>query len=162
RRVNPWSRRNRARRASQVTTRGLLEFAEGHWANAQRLLRRAAPHVEQPRINYLAAARAAHEQGEYRESDDLLREAYETTPDADGEMKGTRDQRRITRGQLKKARTSMTRVRKEHPRNHKALKLMGKLYLRLEDWERLEQLLPELRRNQQHAETEQLELERRV
>ncbi|MCP6105853.1 hypothetical protein NL392_35450, partial [Klebsiella pneumoniae] len=25
RRVNPWSRRNRARRANQVTTRGLLE-----------------------------------------------------------------------------------------------------------------------------------------
>lgn len=162
RRVNPWSRRNRARRASQVTTRGLLEFAEGHWANAQRLLRRAAPHAEQPLINYLAAARAAHEQGEYRESDDLLREAYETTPDADVAIAVTQAQLQISRGQLEQALATLTRVRKEHPRHLYALKLMGQLYLRLEDWERLEQLLPELRRHHLHTETEQLELERRV
>lgn len=162
RRVNPWSRRNRARRASQVTTRGLLEFAEGHWANAQRLLRRAAPHAEQPLINYLAAARAAHELGEYRESDDLLREAYETTPDADVAIAVTQAQLQISRGQLEQALATLTRVRKEHPRHLYALKLMGQLYLRLEDWERLEQLLPELRRHHLHTETEQLELERRV
>lgn len=162
RRVNPWSRRNRARRASQVTTRGLLEFAEGHWSNARRLLRRAAPHAEQPLINYLAAARAAHELGEYRESDDLLREAYETTPDADVAIAVTQAQLQISRGQLEQALATLTRVRKEHPRHLYALKLMGQLYQRLEDWERLEQLLPELRRHHLHSETEQLELERRV
>ena len=51
RRINPWSRQNRHRRAGVVTTRGLLEFAEGHWANSLRLLKRSAPHAEQPLIN---------------------------------------------------------------------------------------------------------------
>ena len=32
RRINPWSRRNLQQRASALATRGLLEFAEGHWS----------------------------------------------------------------------------------------------------------------------------------
>ena len=162
RRVNPWSRHNRARRANQVTTRGLLEFAEGHWSNSLRLLRRAAPHADQPLINYLAAARAAHEMQDYREADNLLREAYETTPNADVAIAVTQAQLQIARGQLEQALATLTRVRKEHPRHLYALKLMGQLYLRLEDWERLEQLLPELRRHHLYSETDQLDLERRV
>ena len=162
RRVNPWSRHNRARRANQVTTRGLLEFAEGHWANSLRLLRRSAPHADQPLINYLAAARAAHEIEDYRESDNLLREAYETTPQADVAIAVTQAQLQIARGQLEQALATLTRLRKEHPKHLYALKLMGQLYLRLEDWEQLEQLLPELRRHRLHSETDQLELERRV
>lgn len=162
RRVNPWSRRNRGRRASQVTTRGLLEFAEGHWDTSRKLLRRAAPHAEQPLINYLVAARAAHEMEDYRGSDDLLREAYETTPDADVAIAVTQAQLQISRGQLEQALATLTRVRKDHPKHLYALKLMGQLYLRLEDWERLEQLLPELRKHRLHSETDQLALERQV
>lgn len=162
RRVNPWSRHNRSRRANQVTTRGLLEFAEGHWTNSLRLLRRAAPHAEQPLINYLAAARAAHEIEDYREADNLLREAYETIPDADVAIAVTQAQLQIARGQLEQALATLARVRKEHAKHLYALKLMGQLYLKLEDWEQLEQLLPELRRHRLHSEAEQLELERRV
>lgn len=162
RRVNPWSRRNRGRRANQVTTRGLLEFAEGHWSNSLRLLRRAAPHAEQPLINYLAAARAAHELEDYREADDLLRQAHETTPNADVAIAVTQAQLQIARGQLEQALATLTRVRKDHPKHLYALKLMGQLYLRLEDWERLEQLLPELRRNHLYSEADQVALERQV
>lgn len=162
RRVNPWSRRNRARRANQVTTRGLLEFAEGHWSSAVKLLRRSAPHADQPLINYLAAARAAHEMEDYAESDNLLREAHETTPQADVAIAVTQAQLQISRGQLEQALATLTRVRKDHPRHLYALKLMGQLYLRLEDWERLEQLLPELRRHKLHSEADQLALEKRV
>ena len=40
--VNPWSRRNRARRGLLASQRGLLELAAGRWPHALRLLRRAA------------------------------------------------------------------------------------------------------------------------
>ena len=39
RRINPWSRRNLQQRAGALATRGLLEFAEGHWKQAVRLLK---------------------------------------------------------------------------------------------------------------------------
>lgn len=160
--VNPWSRQNRGRRANQVTTRGLLEFAEGHWANSLRLLRRGAAHSEQPLINYLAAARAADELEDYREADNLLREAYETNPEADVAIAVTQAQLQISRGQLEQALATLTRLRKEHPKHLYALKLMGQLYLRLEDWERLEQLLPELRKQKLYSAADQDALERRV
>ncbi|MEE3157459.1 MAG: heme biosynthesis HemY N-terminal domain-containing protein [Pseudomonadota bacterium] len=51
RRINPWSRRNLQNRANLLATRGLLEFAEGHWQQSLRLLKRSAPHAELPLIN---------------------------------------------------------------------------------------------------------------
>lgn len=162
RRINPWSRHNRERRANQVATRGLLEFAEGHWSNALRLLKRSAPHTEQPLINYLAAARAAHELEDYVESESLLREAYETIPKADVAIAVTQAQLQIARGQLEQALATLTRLRKDHPKHLYALKLMGQLYARLEDWQRLEQLLPELRRHKLLKPADQQALEHQV
>ena len=162
RRVNPWSRRNRERRAHKMATRGLLEFAEGHWTNAHKMLKRSAPHTEQPLINYLAAARAAHELEDYTESDGLLREAYETTPRADVAIAVTQAQLQIARGQHEQALATLTRLRKDHPSHLYALKLMSQLYVRLEDWPRLQQLLPELRKQKVLSEAEQQVLEHQV
>ncbi|PAU88105.1 heme biosynthesis protein HemY [Pseudomonas sp. WN033] len=162
RRINPWSRRNRQRRANEVATRGLLEFAEGHWATALRLLKRSAPQAELPLINYLAAARAAHEMEDYAECDSLLREAYESNPKADVAIAVTQAQLQIARGQLEQALATLTRLRKQHPKHLYALKLMSQLYLRLEDWDRLEQLLPDLRRHKVLKAADQQALEHQV
>ncbi|KKN93973.1 hypothetical protein LCGC14_0192370 [marine sediment metagenome] len=162
RRINPWSRHNRHRRANVVTTRGLLEFAEGHWANAMRMLKRSAPHAEQPLINYLAAARAANEIEDYVECDNLLRAAYETTPNADVAVAVTQAQLQMARGQLEQALATLTRLRKDHPSHLHALKLMSQLYVRLEDWPRLKLLLPELRKHKVLRPAEQDLLEHQV
>ena len=162
RRINPWSRRNLQQRASALATRGLLEFAEGHWKQAVRLLKRSAPHSELPLINYLAAARAANELEDYAESDALLREAYEVTPEADVAIAVTQAQLQMVRGQFEQALATLTRLRKDHPKHLYALKLMSQVYLRLEDWARLLELLPELRRQNALREDELQALERRV
>ncbi|TVP89255.1 MAG: heme biosynthesis protein HemY [Pseudomonadaceae bacterium] len=162
RKINPWSRHNRQRRAHQVTTRGLLEFAEGHWKTAQRLLHRAAPAADQPLINYLAAARAAHEQGDYAGADELLREAYESTPKAEVAIAVTQAQLQLARGQYEQALATLTRLRKRYPKHVFALKLMSRLYLRLQDWERLEALLPELRKQKVLPADDLQQLEREV
>lgn len=162
RRLNPWSQHNRERRANVVTTRGLLEFAEGHWAKSMSLLKRSAPHSEQPLINYLAAARAANELENYAECDNLLREAHETTPKAEVAVAVTQAQLQIVRGQYEQALATLTRLRKDHPRHLYALKLMSQLYVQLEDWPRLQQLLPELRKQKVLSQLEQDALEHRV
>lgn len=162
RRINPWSRRNRQRRASTATTRGLLEFAEGHWDKSLRLLKRSAPQAEQPLINYLAAARAANELENYAECDGLLREAYETTPQAEVAIAVTQAQLQIARGQLEQALATLTRLLKEHPRHLYALKLKAQLYVRLEDWQRLREMLPTLRKHKVLRESEQEALEHQV
>lgn len=162
RRINPWSRRNRRRRASAVTTRGLLEFAEGHWDKSLRLLKRSAPQAEQPLINYLAAARAANELEEYAECDGLLREAYETTPQADVAIAVTQAQLQMARGQFEQALATLTRLLKTHPRHLYALKLKSQLYVRLEDWQQLREMLPALRKHKVLRSAEQEALEHQV
>ena len=162
RRINPWSRRNLQNRANLLATRGLLEFAEGHWQQSLRLLKRSAPHAELPLINYLAAARAANELEDYPECDALLREAYETTPKADVAIAVTQAQLQIARGQLEQALATLTRLRKEHPKHLYALKLLSQVYVRLEDWHSLLDLLPELRRQKVLREEDQQALERQV
>jgi len=53
--INPLSRIIASGAHSGGHPAGFLEFAEGHWSNALRLLKRSAPHIpEQPLINYLA------------------------------------------------------------------------------------------------------------
>ncbi|MEB3734659.1 hypothetical protein ULF88_12275 [Halopseudomonas pachastrellae] len=126
------------------------------------LLKRSAPHAELPLINYLAAARAANELEDYPECDALLREAYETTPKADVAIAVTQAQLQIARGQLEQALATLTRLRKEHPKHLYALKLLSQVYVRLEDWHSLLDLLPELRRQKVLREEEQQALERQV
>ena len=162
RRINPWSRRNLQQRANVIATRGLLEFAEGHWKSALRLLKKSAPHAELPLINYLAAARAAQEMEDYSECDNLLREAYESTPNADVAIAVTQAQLQMGRGQHEQALATLTRLRKDHPKHLYALKLMSQAYLRLEDWTRLLELLPELRKHQVLKPEDQEVLEYRV
>ena len=54
------------RRASKHFTRGLIEMAEGNWARGERMLTRGIRNSETPLLNYLAAARAAQNQGQGR------------------------------------------------------------------------------------------------
>ena len=72
-----WIARGNERRARRRTTRGLLALAEGNWPRARKLLSSSASHADTPLINYLAAAQAAFESGDYEAVDELLRKAFE-------------------------------------------------------------------------------------
>ena len=144
--VNPWSRRNRSRRAQQAAQRGLLELAAGRWSHALRLLRRAAEQGSQPLVSYLAAARAASELGEHATADGLLDQAREREPKAvlAGDLARVRLQ--LERGEQQAALATLLRIREQHPRHPHALKLLQQLYVELGDWSGVCALLPDLAR----------------
>ena len=161
--VNPWSGRNRARRVQLAAQRGLLELDAGRWSQALRLLRRAAEHSPQPLVAYLAAARAASELGEHATADQLLEQARQREPKAAVAVALTQAQLQIARGDDEQALATLLPVRDQHPRHPYALKLLQQLYLRLENWAALCELLPELRRQKllNNAELDALELRAR-
>lgn len=160
--VNPWSRRNRARRAQQAARRGLLELAAGRWSHALRLLRHAAAQGQQPLVASLAAARAASELGEHAMADQLLEQARQDDPKAEVAVALVQAQLLSERGDARGALTSLQRVRERHPRHPRALRQQQQLYLQLEDWPALCELLPELRRQKLLSEEVLQELERRA
>src|SRR5690554_2361484 len=160
--VANWVSRGKERRARRRTTQGLLALAAGNWPRARKLLTAAASHADTPLINYLAAAQASFESGDYEAVDELLRKAFESTPGSDMAVGITQAQLQLAGNRLEQALATLIRLRKQSPHHPFVLKLLKNTYLRLEDWRELSKLLPELQKRSVMPESELSELERLV
>lgn len=155
-RLRATRRRERARRG---LTRGLIELAEGRWAQGERLLVRSAKRSQTPLLNYLAAARAAQMQRAYARRDEYLRRAIESDPQADVAVGLTQAELQLAHRQFEHSLATLNHLKQLAPRHSYADRLLARLYRRLEDWEPLFELLPGLRRAEvlEAAELEELE-----
>lgn len=138
-----------ARRTEQERrrmVRGLIEMAEGRWEAAEKLLVRHVEGSETSLLNYLAAARAAQQIGAYERRDRYLRAAIEENPEADVAVSLTQAELQLAHEQYEHALATLTRLHGLRPRHTYVMKLLSRLYRKLEDWERLAELIPELRR----------------
>ncbi len=143
-------RRNRRGRHSEKSrrglTRGLIEMAEGRWEQAEKYLTHHAAESHTSLLNYLSAARAAQQAGAYERRDRYLRAAIEENPEADVAVSLTQAELQLAHHQTEHALATLTRLRGLAPQHTYVMKLLARLYVELEDWERLSELLPELRR----------------
>jgi HemY protein len=160
--VNPWSRRNRSRRVQVAIEHGQLDLAEGRWASAQRHLHRAAEAERQPLLYYLGAARAANEQGQYEESDNLLERALERQPQAELAIALSHAQLQTDRGDTDGALVTLQAMHERHPHNVQTLRQLQRLHQQRGDWSAVIRLLPELRKDKVLPASELAELERRA
>ena len=139
--------RYRSGRAGQKLTRGMIEVAEGNLARGEKLLGRAARSSDSPLFNYLQAARAAHLQGQDERRDEWLRIAYTETPEASNAVLLTQAEFQLDRGHYEQALATLQRI-EDNSRDHSyAADLLGRIYYRLEDWDKLGELLPRLQKN---------------
>ncbi|WP_027857484.1 heme biosynthesis HemY N-terminal domain-containing protein [Marinobacterium jannaschii] len=132
--------------AQRKTLKGLMALSEGNWPKAQKLLSQAAERSELPLVNYLAAAQAAHEQGQGQQSDYLLQQARETTPEAEVAVGIVQSQIQLSRGELEPCLANLLKLRQLAPKNSVILKLLKDVQIRLGDWEAVSRLLPELKK----------------
>lgn len=144
-------------KARKRTNAGLLAYLEGNWREAARLLKRSAIYSDTPLVNFLAAARAQHEQGNYKEAEQLLQQAYEQSKDAEFPIGIAKAQMELDQNQLESALATLIRLKAIQPHHPFVIKLLRNVYMRLEDWKQLIQLLPELRKqeyvDQAHLDT---------
>lgn len=152
--LNVFSGAGRDKRALKATVKGLLLMAEGQWRKAERLLKRSASRSGAPVINYLAAARAAHAQGRYEQSDQLLKEALESTPGAETAVSLSQIEFQMERGQYEQCLAQLLRLQKKNPRHRWVLKTLLKVYQKLEDWQGLKALYPQLLKQDILTDTE--------
>jgi len=145
-RIKGWRLDHKINSALRKTNRGLLELAEGKWETAEQLLIAGVEHNNTPLINYLAAARAAQEQGAYERRDDYLRLAHESTPGAEVAVSLTQAQLQLSHHQLEHGLATLRHLQNVVPRHAYVLKLLKQLYGELGDWKSLLELLPELRK----------------
>ena len=141
-----WRANWRERRGRQLTQRGLLAYLEGNFERARVVLDRGASRAETPALNYLLAARAAAAQGEHKMAELYLLRAQRSDDDADFAIAVTAAELQLRQGKLQEALASLTRLRNQAAKHPYLLKLLQDTYTSLRDWDKLLELLPQLRK----------------
>lgn len=137
--------RARLRWAGRQATRGYIAIAEGKLDRGERLLTRGARRSGAPLMNYLAAARLAHQRNDTARRDGWLRLAYEQEPAATDAVLLAQAEMQMDDQAFDEALATLNRICERNPRHAQALKLLAALHWRRQDWRELLGLLPTLR-----------------
>lgn len=145
-RFGSWLKRRKASKAQKQTVQGLLLMSEGQWAEARKVLTTAAREVNTPLINYLTAARAAHELGDAEGRDELLRSAHESTPGSRFAVGLTQAELQKNAAQWEQSLATLLQLKSSSPRHPQVLAMLIQVYEELADWQALIELLPEVKK----------------
>lgn len=151
------------RKANNKTIRGLIAYAEGDWHNAEKLMAKGAAGNDIALINYLTAAQAAHEQGEEDRRDDYLRLAHQTVKGVDIAVGLTKARLQYQSEQWEECLATLMRLKQNDklPSYPYVIKMLSQVYVQLQDWDRLLELLPDLKKRKVLEQGEYHDLERR-
>ncbi|MEH6548459.1 MAG: heme biosynthesis HemY N-terminal domain-containing protein [Pseudomonadales bacterium] len=146
RRVRNWLENRSLRISHNRTTKGLIAFIEGHWADARTTLVKVAERSDSPLLFYLMAARASHELDEPKELEYYLKRAEESTSGADIAVGLTQAEMQLSNGKLEQCLATLNRVRAVSTDHPVALTMLVKVYQGLQAWPELRELLPTLKK----------------
>lgn len=136
----------RVEKSRKLLNQGLIDLAEGRFSQSETALLKLIDYTENPLINYLAAARAAQQQGKYDERDDYIKAAHDIKPDAEIAISVTQAELQLASSQTERALATLTHLRTVAPKHDYILKLLTKVYDQIEEWPQLCELLPEVRK----------------
>lgn len=145
-RLSAWNVSQQHKRAGRALTRGLITLEEGRWAEAERLLIRHAGNSETPLLHYLAAARAAQKQDASDRRDNYLSLAHETTEGSDIAVGVVQAELQLDADQKEQALATLQHLREMSPKHPYVLQLLQQLYLDMEQWQEVQNVLPDLRK----------------
>lgn len=157
--MHEWRAHRKRKRARWDLYQGLVDLAQGHWKSAEKRLTRHIRDSEIPLLNYLGAARAAQQQGSHEMRDRYLQHAYEHSPGSELALGLTRAELQVSQGQLEQALAGLRRLQEKEARNNQINKLLMQLYRQLGEWDRLQELLPVLRKDHIIDDEEGMDLE---
>jgi HemY protein len=145
-RISAWTEAKRHKRAGQALTHGLITLEEGRWAEAERILIRHVGNSDTPLLHYLAAARAAQKQGASDRRDGYLSLAHETTEGSDIAVGVVQAELQLDADQKEQALATLQHLREMSPKHPYVLQLLQQLYSDMEQWQEVQNVLPDLRK----------------
>lgn len=141
-----WASSRRRRQSTRLTSRGVINFAEGNWGKSRKQLLRGAKYSEAPTMNYLMAAQASNRLQEPEATQRYLMQAAESDIEAVVAIDLTQAEIQVRSRQFESALLTLGRARENAGKNPQVLELLAKTYEGLGDVEALAELLPELRK----------------
>jgi HemY protein len=157
-----WLRWRRKHKSYSKTNRGLIELIEGKPRSAEQYFLDGVPQSDAPLINYLGAAKAAHDEEAYERRDAYLRKAYQVAPQSEVAIGLTQAQLQLDQGQLEQVSATLGHLRAIAPKHALILKLLERVYIRLADWQSLLKLAPYLRKAKIINDEQMLKLEEHI
>lgn len=150
--INPWQlvrygrrlSRNRKASARSKSTEGLLYFIRKNWQSSYSLLSKSSKDPDATVINHLAAAYSAFEMDGKEDWVQWLDKAEVEYPMARSTINSLRAQLYFKSGQLEQCLAVLEQLKKNSLNDATLLSLLKDVYIKLEEWQKLEQLLPTL------------------
>lgn len=140
--VLEWQRSRKSRTARAQTVQGLVLMEEGRWRDAHRLLSASAARAVSPLVNYLNAARAAHELGDEARRDELLQLAHESTPEARFAVGLAQAKMQLDAQRWEQCLATLLQLQSESSGHVQVLGMLVQVYQELQDPEALLNILP--------------------
>jgi len=153
--INPWHlirfgrnyKEHLRANSRSKTIEGLLYFTRGSWESSYNLLKKGMKDPDASVVNYLAAAYAAHQQGDKEAWMNCLETAEEKYPAARSTINSLKAQLLFKSNQLEQCVAVLQQMKTSSLNDASLLQLLKEVYLKLNDWEQLEKLLPALEKN---------------
>lgn len=159
---NYWLSSRRKKKAYSKMNRGLIELIEGHWKQSEKLLTQSVAQSNAPLLNYLGAAKAAHEQDAFERRDNYLQKAFAVEPKGDIAIGITKANLLFDQGKLAEALDTLNQLRAMDANQPTVLTLLQKVYTHMADWPNLLRLLPIMRKAKVISQEHQYQLETHV
>jgi len=136
-----------AEKAHSSLTQGLIEYAEGRFEHAEKILLHQVNYSDNRLLVYLSAARAAQQLGAHERRDEYLRKAHLEAPDADIAIGLTKAELQLAHDQVEQALATLTQINSLSENHTYILILLANTYKHLQDWDNLKQILPALKKH---------------
>jgi len=153
--INPWNlirfgrnyKEHLRAKSRSKTIEGLLYFTRGNWESSYNLLKKGMKDSDASIVNYLAAAYAAYQQGNKEAGMNCLETAKNKYPAARSTINSLKAQLLFKSNQLEQCVAVLQQMKTSSLNDASLLQLLKDVYLKLNDWEQLENLLPALEKN---------------
>lgn len=144
------------------TTQGLIAYVRGDWETAYQELELSFNYDEVSVANYLAAAQAAYELSREEVWTRCLEKAAKRFPGSLSLINETRAELLWRNDQQEESRVVLEQLERTSASSKHLLALQKRVYLKLEDWDKLDSLLSQLTEQQLITEDEAKRLEQRI
>ncbi|CAM3177801.1 protein in late step of protoheme IX synthesis with TPR-like domain [Xenorhabdus nematophila ATCC 19061] len=134
-------KRNRAR---SQTRQALLKLAEGDFKQVEHLMTRNADHAEYPVVNYLLAAEAAQQRGDYFHTNQYIERAAEVADKDQLPVDISRVRIQLAQGEIHAARNGVDKLLNHAPRHPEVLRLAERAYSLSGAYQALIDVLPSM------------------
>lgn len=143
-----WQQRQHRNKSDEQLGAGYLSLIKGDWKRAEKQLTNEAEYSHVPYINFLAAARAAQEQGRHSQRDEYLKKAYAAAPKERLAIGLTKARLHQKAGQLDQAQVTLQDIRELGQNNPQYTAMLIQTHQQENNWQAIQQLLPVARKQQ--------------